>query len=148
MRKVLLNRRRREVHTIATQPCYTAFFVGNLPPNGFRANYANIRYICQQLPGDLKPIKTTYYSSMFDVSYGITIFSAYVVKAADASKIGTSSRQGLKWRTEPGNCSSLSPFCVVIMVRMLHKLWYIFKNGLLYFGFYIRYWKNTSNNEK
>lgn len=123
MSKVLLNRRRRMLPTPGNKrPCYTTFFVGNQPPTGFRTNDANIRYICQQLPGDVKPVKTTYYASMFDESYGISIFSAYVIKAADASKVGTQSRQGLKWRTEPGNCSSLMPFCVVIMVRTLHKL--------------------------
>ena len=111
MSKVLLNRRRRMLPTPGNKrPCYTTFFVGNQPPTGFRTNDAtNIIYICQQLPDDANPVKTTYYASMFDVTYGISIFSAYVVTAANAAKVGNYKRNdyNIKWRgtQEPGNCN-------------------------------------------
>lgn len=100
-------RPRRSLVSPETIPdCYKQFFAGNEPPSGFRLDHTNIMYICQQLPDD--PTKTFFYSTMFDVGYGIAIYSAYVVSKADASKIGTIKRKDLgveKWREEDGKLS-------------------------------------------
>lgn len=40
---------------------------------------------------------------MFDVNYGIPIYSAYVVKKAQAQQFGTAQRVGVdNWRQEAG----------------------------------------------
>ncbi|XP_074609026.1 uncharacterized protein LOC141863398 [Acropora palmata] len=97
-------RPRRSLVSPKTIPgCYKQFVAGNQPPSGFRLDHTNIMYICQQVPDD--PTKTFFYSTMFDVGYGIPIYSAYVVSKADASKIGTITRKDLgaeKWRQEAG----------------------------------------------
>ena len=100
-------RPRRSLVSPETIPdCYKQFVAGNEPPSGFRKNHTNITYICQQVPDD--PTGTFFYSTMFDVDYGIPIYSAYVVSKAQASKIGTVTRQGLggdNWRQEAGKLS-------------------------------------------
>ena len=104
---VQMVRPRRSVVSPKTIPdCYKQFVAGKTPPSGFRLAHTNIMYICQQLPDD--PTKTFFYSTMFDVGYGIAIYSAYVVSKADASKIGTIKRKDLgveKWREEDGKLS-------------------------------------------
>ncbi|XP_015749764.1 PREDICTED: uncharacterized protein LOC107329595 isoform X2 [Acropora digitifera] len=97
-----LVRPRRSVVSKTIPGCYKQFVAGNQPPSGFRQDHTNIRYICQQVPGD--PV-TYFYSTMFDVGYGIPIYSAYVVSKAQASKIGTIKREDLggdNWRQEAG----------------------------------------------
>ena len=74
--------------------CYRQFFVGKQPPTGFKNK--NITYICQ------KSGKTPCFSTMFDLSYGIPVYSAYVVKKSQASKFSKAKRNGLNFRQEPG----------------------------------------------
>ncbi|KAK2548839.1 hypothetical protein P5673_030882 [Acropora cervicornis] len=104
-------RPRRSLVSPKTIPgCYKQFVAGNQPPSGFRLDHTNIMYICQQVPDD--PTKTFFYSTMFDVGYGIPIYSAYVVSKADASKIGTITRKDLgaeKWRQEAASDLTYDP---------------------------------------
>ena len=91
----LIRLRRSEVsETIKT--CYKTFFASSQPPSGFRTNHTNIRYICQQVPEN----PAYFYSTMFDLKYGIPIYSAYVVNKTEASKFGTAKRTDDKWRQE------------------------------------------------
>ena len=94
-----LVRPRRSVVSTAVQPCYKSFVASNQPPSGFRKNHNNIRYICQQLPGKA----VNYYSTMFDMNYGIPIYSAYVVSKGQASEFKEAKRPQVGWRQEsPG----------------------------------------------
>ena len=77
-----------------TNACYRKFFVGKKPPIGFKSN-KTIRYICQ------KSGSNTCFSTMFDLSYGIPIYSAYMVTKSQASKISQAPRVG-NFRQEPG----------------------------------------------
>ena len=91
--------RRSFVSTNVTD-CYKHFFAGTQPPSGFRKDHKNIRYICQQVPNDTEDY---FYSTMFDVDYGIPIYSAYVVRQAQVSQFGTAQRVGVdNWRQEDG----------------------------------------------
>ncbi|KAJ7391995.1 Endonuclease domain containing 1 [Desmophyllum pertusum] len=92
-----LARPRRSVVSATIPSCYESFFASSQPPSGFRLNHANIRYICQQVPGNT----VNFYSTMFDIDYRIPIYSAYVVKQAQAALIGTVDRID-KWRKETG----------------------------------------------
>ena len=97
-----LVRPRRSVVSKTILDCYKQFVAGNQPPSGFRQNHTNIRYICQQVPRD--PV--IYYSTMFDLNYGIPVYSAYVVFQEQASQFGNVNRTGReKWRQEPGKLS-------------------------------------------
>ncbi|XP_015778679.1 PREDICTED: uncharacterized protein LOC107356589 isoform X4 [Acropora digitifera] len=92
-------RPRRSVVSKTIRDCYKQFVAGKQPPSGFRQDHTNIRYICQQAPDD--PV--TYYSTMFDLNYGIPVYSAYVVFQEQARQFGNVSRTGReKWRQEPG----------------------------------------------
>ncbi|XP_029185574.2 uncharacterized protein LOC114953487 isoform X2 [Acropora millepora] len=94
-----LVRPRRSVVSKTIRDCYKQFVAGNQPPSGFRQNHTNIRYICQQVPRD--PV--IYYSTMFDLNYGIPVYSAYVVFQEQASQFGKVNRTGREqWRQEPG----------------------------------------------
>ena len=98
-----LVRPRRSVVSKTIRDCYKPFVAGNQPPSGFRQDHTNIRYICQQAPDD--PV-TYFYSTMFDLNYGIPVYSAYVVFQAQASQFGKVNRTGReKWRQEPGKLS-------------------------------------------
>ena len=91
----LIRLRRSEVsETIKT--CYKTFFASSQPPSGFRTNHTNIRYICQQVPEN----PAYFYSTMFDLKYGIPIYSAYVVNKTEASQFGKAKRTDDKWRQE------------------------------------------------
>ncbi|XP_022796638.1 endonuclease domain-containing 1 protein-like [Stylophora pistillata] len=92
----LIRLRRSEVSK-TIKSCYEKFFVSKKPPSGFRINHKNIRYICQQVPGNT----AHFYSTMFDLNYGIPIYSAYVVTQAQASQFGTVKRTKDEWRQEP-----------------------------------------------
>jgi hypothetical protein len=95
-----LERQRREVVATENDVCYKAFFVNDLPPTGISLGCGAPKYICQQLDDDT----TTYFSSMFDEGAGIPVYSAYVVRSADAAKINPEIRKSLKekWRSESG----------------------------------------------
>ncbi|KAK2548834.1 hypothetical protein P5673_030877 [Acropora cervicornis] len=96
-----LVRPRRSVVSKTIRDCYKKFVAGNQPPSGFRQDHTNIRYICQQVPGD--PV-TYYYSTMFDLNYGIPVYSAYVVLQKQASQFGKVHRTGREeWRQEPAS---------------------------------------------
>ena len=98
-----LVRPRRSVVSKTIQSCYKQFVAGKQPPSGFRKKDTDIRYICQQVPGD---IVHYFYSTMFDLNYGIPIYSAYVVFQAQASQFGTVKRTAKdKWRQEKGKLS-------------------------------------------
>lgn len=100
-----LVRPRRSVVSTTVQDCYKRFLAGNHPPSGFRKDHKNIRYICQQVPDNTADF---FYSTMFDVDYGIPIYSAYVVRQAQASQFGTAQRVGVdNWRQEDGKCFDL-----------------------------------------
>ena len=61
------------------QQCYTQFFVSGKPPKGLRKpEDPDIRYICQP-PEPVQVPEHTYYATMFDESYGIAVFSAYIL---------------------------------------------------------------------
>ena len=92
--------RRSVVKANANDQCYKQFFVGNLPPIGFKSstNLANnIKYICQKSGF----FNTPCFSTMFDLNYGIPIYSAYVVKKGQVG-FGAAPRVGLNFRPEPG----------------------------------------------
>ena len=55
--------------------------------------------ICQQVPDNTADF---FYSTMFDVDFGIPIYSAYVVRQAQASLFGTAQRGVDNWRQEDG----------------------------------------------
>lgn len=98
-----LVRPRRSVVSRTILDCYKQFVAGNQPPSGFRQDHTNIRYIYQQVPGD--PV-TYFYSTMFDLNYGIPVYSAYVVFQDQANQFHTVIRTGKeKWRQEPGKLS-------------------------------------------
>lgn len=86
--------RRSVIKPTDSDQCYRQFFVGKQPPTGFKNK--NMIYICQ------KSGKTSCFSTMFDLSYGIPVYSAYVVKKSQASKFGKAKRVGLNFRQEPG----------------------------------------------
>lgn len=93
--------RRSVVSVKADEKCYRKFFVGNMPPTGFKSSTGkakNIRYICQQP----SKYRTPFFAAMFDLNYGIPIYAAYVVKQQQANKFGSASRGGQKFRQEPG----------------------------------------------
>ena len=96
-----LVRPRRLVVPTFIQGCYRRFVAGNKPPLGFRQFDTNILYICQQVPGD--PMNF-FYSTMFDINYGIPVYSAYVVSKEQASQFGTVELTGA-WRQEKGKLS-------------------------------------------
>lgn len=92
--------RRSVVSEDENEKCYRQFFVGKQPPIGFESSTGkanNIRYICQ---GDCQ--WTSCFSTMFDLNYGIPIYSAYVVKADQVPLFGTARRSGMNFRREPG----------------------------------------------
>lgn len=62
----------------AASKCYSSSFVDGQPPTGFRKNCINIRYICQTSLRDPAYV----YATMFDLDYGIPIYSAYYVTKA------------------------------------------------------------------
>ena len=97
-----LKRQRREVVTTENDVCYKAFFVNDRPPTGISLGVDAPKYICQQL--DDAAIRTTYFVSMFNEDAGIPVYSAYVVRKADAAKIKPEIRKSLtgKWRSESG----------------------------------------------
>ena len=98
-----LVRPRRSVVSTTIQSCYTGFVAGNRPPSGFRGSHTNIRYICQQVPPNTVDY---FYSTMFDLNYGIPVYSAYVVSQAQASQFGTAKRTSVDtWRQEGGKVS-------------------------------------------
>lgn len=87
--------------------CYRQFFVGNTPPIGFKSSTGhanNIRYICQGVCEDSRYpyASTSCFSTMFDLNYGIPIYSAYVVRLKQARLFGTAKRRRLYFRKEPG----------------------------------------------
>ncbi|XP_078372102.1 endonuclease domain-containing 1 protein-like [Oculina patagonica] len=95
-----LVRLRRSAVFSTIQPCYTPFFVDGKPPSGFRLDHTNIRYICQRVPGNSL---LNFYSTMFDLNYGIPIYSAYVVRKEQVGHIGAVQRTGVDlWRQETG----------------------------------------------
>ncbi len=95
-----LVRLRRSAVFSTIQPCYTPFFVDGKPPSGFRLDHTNIRYICQRVPGNSL---LNFYSTMFDLNYGIPIYSAYVVRKEQVGHIGAAQRTGVDlWRQETG----------------------------------------------
>ena len=96
-----LVRPRRSVVSTTIQSCYKQFVAGNQPPSGFRQKDTDIRYICQQVPGDTVKY---FYSTMFDLKYGIPVYSAYVVLQAQAKLFGTADRVDT-WRQEKGKLS-------------------------------------------
>lgn len=93
--------RRSVVSAKADDKCYRKFFVGNMPPTGFISSTGkaakNIRYICQQP----RKYRTPFFSTMFDLKYGIPIYAAYFVEQQQVSKFGSASRKGQKFRQEP-----------------------------------------------
>ena len=98
-----LVRPRRSMVSTTIQSCYKQFFAGKQPPSGFRKKDTDIRYICQQLPDHTV---NYFYSTMFDLNYGIPVYSAYVVFQAQASQFRTVKRTGKeKWRQEKGKLS-------------------------------------------
>ncbi|XP_078355032.1 uncharacterized protein LOC144639612 isoform X1 [Oculina patagonica] len=90
-------RPRRSVVSGTASKCYLPFFVNGQPPIGFRNNDVNIRYICQTSLGNPAYV----YATMFDLSYGIPIYSAYFVTKAEASHFGAVKRTG-GWHQEKG----------------------------------------------
>ncbi|KAL9982650.1 hypothetical protein ACROYT_G004719 [Oculina patagonica] len=95
--KSQLVRPRRSVVSKTVTPGCENFFLDKAPPIGFRLDHTNIRYICQQLPGDVE----NFYSTMFDLDYGIPIYSAYLVTKEHADEFGTATRAGITmWREE------------------------------------------------
>ncbi|XP_078356010.1 endonuclease domain-containing 1 protein-like [Oculina patagonica] len=97
--KSQLVRPRRSVVSKTVTPGCENFFLDKAPPIGFRLDHTNIRYICQQLPGDVE----NFYSTMFDLDYGIPIYSAYLVTKEHADEFGTATRAGITmWREETG----------------------------------------------
>ena len=98
-----LVRPRRSVVSKTIQSCYKQFVAGKQPPSGFRKKDTGIRYICQQVPGDAV---NYFYSTMFDLNYGIPVYSAYVVSQAQARQFGRVKRTAKdKWRQEKGKLS-------------------------------------------
>jgi hypothetical protein len=97
-----LKRQRREVVATENDACYKAFFVKDRPPTGISLRVGTPKYICQQLDG--AKTKITYFSSMFDEGAGIAVYSAYVVRSADAAKINPEIRKDIeeKWGSELG----------------------------------------------
>ena len=64
--------RKSVVSAKADEKCYRKFFLGNMPPTGFKSSTGkakNIRYICQQP----RKYRTPFFSTMFDLKYGIPI---------------------------------------------------------------------------
>lgn len=95
-----LVRPRRSVVSTTVTDCYKGFFASKTPPSGFRKDHTNIRYICQQVPGNTADY---FYSTMFDVNYGIPIYSAYVIRPAQANPLRTAKRVDVdNWRQEDG----------------------------------------------
>ncbi len=96
-----LKRHRRTVYANEDNICYTQFFVQNRPPTGFTLAGGTYKYICQQLNG---VTTTTYFATMFDQSAGIPVYSAYVVRSAQALSFIPGIRDQLDqaWRTESG----------------------------------------------
>ncbi|XP_068714000.1 nuclease-like isoform X2 [Montipora foliosa] len=86
------------VSTTIQKSC-KSFFAGQKPPSGFRKSTTNIRFICQQAPGNTVNF---FYSTKFDQNYGIPIYSAYVVSQAEASQFGKAKRPSATWRREKG----------------------------------------------
>ena len=107
--------RRSVVSVKADEKCYRNFFVGNMPPTGFKSSTGkakNIRYICQQP----SKYRTPFFSTMFDLNHGIPIYAGYIVTQQQASKFGSASRKGQKFRQEPGERQ------LTISVTYLRKL--------------------------
>lgn len=69
-----LVRPRRSVVSTTVTDCYKGFFASKKPPSGFRKDHTNIRYICQQVPGNTADY---FYSTMFDVDYQSTLRTLY-----------------------------------------------------------------------
>ena len=82
-------RSRRSVVSGAISSCYVNFFINSKPPTGFRRNASNIRYICQSPPKQLVHV----YATLFDLDYGIPIYSAYYVTKEQASQFGAACKQ-------------------------------------------------------
>ncbi len=89
--------RRSVIQATDNRQCYRQFFVGNVPPTGLQSNN-NIRYICQMCGNPLTPC----FSTMFNINYGIPLYSAYVVRRGQALNFGAAPRTGLNFRQEPG----------------------------------------------
>ena len=79
--------------------CYLNFFAGDKEPTGLEFdNPTSLRYLCQAGPaGD-------YFSTLFDDTAGIAIFSAYKINAVQGANIGTFKRAAVKgsWQKYPG----------------------------------------------
>ena len=89
---------RRSVSTTDDkQTCYRHFFVEKTPPTGFKSDL-NVRYICQGACSQLG--QTSCFSTLYDLTYKIPIFSAYVLRPLDWPLIGTSKRGDLDFRKE------------------------------------------------
>ena len=97
-----LKRQRREVVATENDVCYKAFFVNDRPPTGISLGVDAPKYICQQ--PDAAATRTTYFVSMFNEDARIAVYSAYVVRKADAKKIKPEIRKNIKekWRRESG----------------------------------------------
>lgn len=108
----LTRSRRSVVKANDNGQCYRQFFVGGKPPEGFSAGEGkNIRYICQMYGN------TPCFSTMFDLDYGIPIYSAYVVRGdqLQTSKFGTFKNK-TKFHQEPGERQvSYTQICSILL---------------------------------
>ena len=80
--------------------CYSRYFVGNEPPSGF-IHALGARYICQGLcsiPGT--PGMRGCFSTLYDLTYKIPIYSAYVLRPIEWGDIGNFKRGDYDWRKE------------------------------------------------
>ena len=95
-----LTRFRRSLsHPDDTRACYRHYFVGETPPTGF-IDPPRYMYICQ---GDCfigPKVHKGCFSTLYDLTYKIPIYSAYVLRPIEWGDIGNFKRGDYDWRKE------------------------------------------------
>ena len=95
-----LTRFRRSLsHSDDTRACYRHYFVGETPPTGF-IDPPRYMYICQ---GDCfigPKVHKGCFSTLYDLTYKIPIYSAYVLRPIEWGDIGNFKRGDYDWRKE------------------------------------------------
>ena len=86
-------------HSDDTRACYRHYFVGETPPTGF-IDPPRYMYICQ---GDCfigPKVHKGCFSTLYDLTYKIPIYSAYVLRPIEWGDIGNFKRGDYDWRKE------------------------------------------------
>ena len=105
-------------HSDDTRACYRHYFVGETPPTGF-IDPPRYMYICQ---GDCfigPKVHKGCFSTLYDLTYKIPIYSAYVLRPQQWKYIGSSSRRS--WRKETPQSVDLGERHLYLLVIYLQR---------------------------